>query len=72
VSEQTIDDVDMAVLSGPAKGVVYISNDKHLARVEHLLHNRQSTIGSVITECLKIERHLRSSRLADEETFAVL
>jgi hypothetical protein len=55
VSEQTIDNVDVAVLSGPPKGAVNISIDKQLANFEHLLHLRQSTMGSVITECLKID-----------------
>jgi hypothetical protein len=52
VSKQTIDDVDMAVLSGFNKGAVHISvsADKQLARFEGLLHVRQSTMGSVITE----------------------
>jgi hypothetical protein len=62
VSKQTIDDVDVAVLSGLDKGAVYISVsvDKQLARFEGLLHVRQSTMGSVITECVKVkfERHL--------------
>jgi hypothetical protein len=51
VSEQTIDDVDMAVLSGLHNGVVYVSADKQLAGFEHALHIRQATMGSVITEC---------------------
>jgi glycerol-3-phosphate dehydrogenase len=51
VSEQIIDDVDVVVLSGPQKGFVETSVDKQLAGFEHALHNRQSTIGSVITEC---------------------
>jgi hypothetical protein len=32
---------------------VCISVDKQLAGFEHLLHVRQSTVGSVITECVK-------------------
>jgi hypothetical protein len=50
VSEQTIDNVDVAVLSGPRKGFVLISVDKQLAGFEHALHIRQSTMGSVITK----------------------
>jgi hypothetical protein len=54
-SEQIIDDVDVAVCSGPHKGDVCFSVDLHLARVEHLLQKRQSTKGSVTTECLKFD-----------------
>jgi heme-binding NEAT domain protein len=54
VSEQTIDDFDVAVLSGPHKGAVHISVDRQLAGFEHALHIRQSTMSSVITECLKV------------------
>jgi hypothetical protein len=63
VSEQTIDDVDVAVLSGPLKSVVCLSVDKQLAGFEHALHIRQSTTGGVITECVKFDfaRHLHSS-----------
>jgi hypothetical protein len=49
VSEQTIDDIDVAVLSGPHKGDVCVSVDKHLAGLEHPEHIRQFTTGSVIT-----------------------
>ncbi len=60
MSEQTIDDVDVAVLSGTQKGDVCFSVDRQLAGFEHALHIRQSTMGSVITESLKVklERHL--------------
>mgnify|MGYP006375040457 CR=1 FL=1 len=51
VSKQTIDNVDVAVLSGTKQSVVLISVALQLARCEHLLHKLQSTIGSVITEC---------------------
>jgi hypothetical protein len=64
VSEQTIDNIDVAVLSGLHKGDVCISAERQLAGFEHLLHVRQSTIGSVITERLKAERHLEFSNLA--------
>jgi len=59
VSQQIIDDVDVAVLSGPHKSVVQI----YIHIDEHALHIRQSTMGSVITKCLqvKVERHLQSS-----------
>jgi hypothetical protein len=62
VSEQTIDDVDVAVLSGPHKGFVETSVDRQHAGFEHALHNRQSTMGSLITEFkFDFARHLRSS-----------
>jgi hypothetical protein len=50
VSEQIIDDVDVAVLSGLRKGFVLISVATQVVRVEHehAVHNRQSTMGSVI------------------------
>jgi hypothetical protein len=55
VSEQTIDDVDVAVLSGPPKGFVKISVGKQLAGFEHALHIGQSTMGSVITKRIKFD-----------------
>jgi hypothetical protein len=68
VSEQTIDNVDVAVLSGPPKGVDWISAAKQLARVEeHALHIGQSTTGSVITECLKFDLERHSSIVEKEE-----
>jgi hypothetical protein len=57
VSQQTIDDVDVAVRSGPHKGDVCISIGTQLARFEHTPHKHQSTVGSVIAERLKTERH---------------
>jgi hypothetical protein len=58
MSEQIIDDPDVAVLSGLYKGVVCRAFDTELAGFEHALHIRQSTVGSVSTECVKSERHL--------------
>ena len=66
MSEQTIDDVEMAVVSGTHKSFVEIYVDKHLARVEHLLHKRHLTMGSVLTKCVKLERHLRAARRDSE------
>jgi hypothetical protein len=62
MSEQRIDDVDVAVHSGSHKGVVETLVDRQLARFEHLLHSRQSTMGNVITECVKFDRHLQRQR----------
>jgi hypothetical protein len=62
VSEQIIDDVDVAVLDGAHQGDVLISLEKNLARFEHALHIRQSTMGSVITECVKVDRHLQRKK----------
>jgi hypothetical protein len=56
VSQQKIDDVDVAVLSGSLKGVVSLSVDRQLEGFEHALHMRQSTMGSVITESLNFVR----------------
>jgi hypothetical protein len=39
-----------------------ISLEKNLAGFEHALHIRQSTMGSVITECVKVDRHLQRKR----------
>jgi hypothetical protein len=64
VSDQIIDDVDVAVFCGPHKSVVQIHIDSQLAGFEHLLHIRQSTMGSVITECLNFVRHLQSASVA--------
>jgi hypothetical protein len=50
VSEQIIDDVDVAVLNGAHQGDEFFSVEKNLAGFEHALHIRQSTMGSVITE----------------------
>jgi hypothetical protein len=55
MSEQIIDDPDVAVLSGLYKGVVCRAFDTELAGFEHALHIRQSTVGSVSTECVKSE-----------------
>jgi len=62
VSEKVIDDVDVAVLDGAQQGDVLISFEKNLAGFEHALHIRQSTMGSVITECVKFDRHLQRKR----------
>jgi hypothetical protein len=64
VSQQTIDNVDVAVLSGLQKGFVLVSVASQRAGFEHALHICQSTMGSVITECLKFDfasRHRQSS-----------
>jgi hypothetical protein len=50
VSEQTIDNVDVAVVSGPHKGFVEISAATQLVGFEHALHIGQSTMGGVITD----------------------
>jgi hypothetical protein len=41
---------------------VLISLEKNIAGFEHALHIRQSTMGSVITECVKVDRHLQRKR----------
>jgi hypothetical protein len=48
---------DAAVLSGPQQGVVHFDVDTQPARFEHASHKHQLTIGSVVTEFLKVERH---------------
>jgi MoxR-like ATPase len=57
VSEQIIDDINVAVLSGPHKGDLHIAVSVAMLlagfEYEHLLQKRQSTMGSVITECVK-------------------
>ena len=60
MSEQIIDDVDVAVRSGLHNGDVCISVDKQLAGFDNALHIRQSTMLSVITECVKAERHVEN------------
>ena len=60
--EQTIDDVDVAVLDGARQGDEFLSFEKNLAGIEHALHIRQLTLGNVITECVKVDRHLLRTR----------
>jgi hypothetical protein len=62
VSEQIIDDGDVAVLDGAHQGDEFLSLEKNLAGFEHALHIRQSTMGNVITECVKFDRHLHRER----------
>jgi hypothetical protein len=64
VSDQVIDNLDVAVLDGAHQGAGFLSLEKNLAGFEHALHIRQSTMGSVITECLqvKFDRHLQRKR----------
>jgi len=60
--EQTIDDVDVAVLDGARQGDEFLSFEKNIAGFEHALHIRQLTLGNVITECVKFDRHLQRTR----------
>jgi hypothetical protein len=62
VPEQIIDNRSVAVLDGAHQGDEFLSFEKNLAGFEHLLHNRQSTTGNVITECVKVDRHLQRKR----------
>ena len=64
MSEKIIDDVDVAVLNGAHQGDEFLSLEKNIAGFEHVLHIRQSTMGSVLTECLqiKVDRHLQRKR----------
>jgi hypothetical protein len=56
------DNRDVAVLDSAHEGDVLISLEKNIARFEHVLHIRQSTMGNVITECVKVDRHLQRKR----------
>jgi hypothetical protein len=58
VSQQTSDNADVAVLSRPHKGDVCVAVATQLAGRQHQHHKRQSTTGGVITERLKVRRHV--------------